>query len=199
MTKKLDREPVRRRPEDPPVTDAGHCANCGAALLPGQGADSRYCASCTAAWSRGPAPRKYVGMSMTVSHVNVFVEDLDRAKAFYTEKLGFEVRSDATLDGFRWLTVGPKDQPDLNILLTRPQAPMFSEEDAQALLRLVAKGVMGAGVIETNDVRRAYEELKGKGVTFLQEPADRPYGIEALFRDDSGNWFSLNQHKRHGG
>jgi len=80
-----------------------------------------------------------------LSHVNVFVEDQDRAKAFYTEKLGFEVRSDATLDGFRWLTVGPKDQPDLNILLARPQPPMFSEEDAQALLRLVAKGVMGAG------------------------------------------------------
>ena len=88
-----------------------------------------------------------------VSHVNVFVEDQDRAKAFYTEKLGFEVRSDTTMDGFRWLTVGPKDQPDINILLARPQPPMFSEEDAQALLRLVAKGVMGAGVIETDDIR----------------------------------------------
>jgi catechol 2,3-dioxygenase-like lactoylglutathione lyase family enzyme len=137
-------------------------------------------------------------MIKKLSHVNVFVEDQDRAKAFYTEKLGFEVRSDATMDGFRWLTVGPKDQPDLNILLARPQPPMFSEEDAQALLRLVAKGVMGAGVIETDDIRTTYAELKGKGVTFLQEPAERPYGIEALFRDDSGNWFSLNQHKRYG-
>ena len=125
-----------------------------------------------------------------LSHVNVFVEDQDRAKAFYTEKLGFEVTSDATMDGFRWLTVGPKDQPDLNILLARPQPPMFSEEDAQTLLRLVAKGAMGAGVIETDDIRSTYEELKGK--------AERPYGIEALFRDDSGNWFSLNQHKRYG-
>ncbi len=137
-------------------------------------------------------------MIKKLSHVNVFVEDQDRAKAFYTEKLGFEARSDATMDGFRWLTVGPKDQPDLNILLARPQPPMFSEEDAQTLLRLVAKGVMGAGVIETDDIRTAYEELKGKGVTFLQEPAERPYGIEALFRDDSGNWFSLTQHKRYG-
>jgi len=142
--------------------------------------------------------RGSVRAMIKLSHVNVFVEDQDRAKAFYTEKLGFEVRSDATLDGFRWLTVGPKDQPDLNILLARPQPPMFSEEDAQALLRLVAKGVMGAGVIETDDIRTAYEDLKGKGVTFLQEPAERPYGIEALFRDDSGNWFSLNQHKRYG-
>ncbi|MBV9465835.1 MAG: VOC family protein [Solirubrobacterales bacterium] len=71
-------------------------------------------------------------------------------------------------------------------------------EDAQALLRLVAKGVIGAGVIETDDIRAAYEELKGKGVTFLQEPAERPYGIEAMFRDDSGNWFSLNQHQQYG-
>jgi len=98
-------------------------------------------------------------MIKKLSHVNVFVEDQDRAKAFYTEKLGFEVRSDTTMDGFRWLTVGPKDQPDLNILLAHPQPPMFSEEDAQALLRLVAKGVMGAGVIETDDIRTVYEEL----------------------------------------
>lgn len=132
-------------------------------------------------------------------NVNVFVEDQDRAKAFYTETLGFEVRSDVTLDEFRWLSVGPNDQPDLNIVLAHPQPPMFSEEDAQTLLGLVAKGVMGAGVFETNDIRSAYEELKAKGVTFLQEPVERPYGIEALFRDDSGNWFSLNQHKRHGG
>jgi catechol 2,3-dioxygenase-like lactoylglutathione lyase family enzyme len=134
-----------------------------------------------------------------LSHVNVFVVDPDRAKEFYTDKLGFEVRSDATMDGLRWLTVGPKDQLDLNILLARPQPPMFSEEDAETLLRLVAKGVMGAGVIETDDIQSAYEELKSKGVTFLQEPVERPYGIEAMFRDDSGNWFSLNQHKRWGG
>ena len=75
---------------------------------------------------------------------------------------------------------------------------MFNEEDAHALLRLVAKGVMGAGVIETDDIQTDYKELKGRGVTFLQEPAERPYGIEALFRDDSANWFSLNQHKRDG-
>ena len=130
-------------------------------------------------------------MIRKLSHVNVFVEDQDRAKAFYTEKLGFEVRNDATMDRFRWLTVGPKDQPDLNILLARPQPPMFSEEDAQTLLRLVAKGVMGAGVIETDDIRSTYEELKGKGVTFLQEPSDRPYGVEAVMRDNTGNWVVL--------
>ena len=137
-------------------------------------------------------------MISRLNHVNVFVLDQDRAKAFYTETLGFELRNDAVLDGFRWLTVGPKDQPDLNILLARPQPPMFSDEDAQVLRQLVAKGAMGGGVFETDDIRTAYEELKSNGVTFLQEPAERPYGIEALFRDDSGNWFSLNQHKRYG-
>jgi predicted enzyme related to lactoylglutathione lyase len=128
-----------------------------------------------------------------VSHMNVFVLDQERAKEFYTATLGFEVRNDVSLDGFRWLTVGPRDQPDLNILLARPDPPMFSEEDAQLLRSLVAKGSMAGGVIETDDCRATYEHLKERGVTFLQEPAERPYGIEALFRDDSGNWFSLTQ------
>ncbi len=134
-------------------------------------------------------------MITKLSHVNVFVLDQERAKEFYTEKLGFEVRNDAKLDGMRWLTVGPKGQPDLNILLAHPAPPMFSEEDAAALRALVAKGAMAGGVIDTDDCRRDYEQLKAKGVTFLQEPADRPYGVEALLRDDSGNWFSLTQRK----
>jgi len=132
-------------------------------------------------------------MLKRILHVNVFVLDQDRAKDFYTQKLGFEVRTDTTMDGFRWLTVGLNGQPDLNILLARPAPPMFSEEDARSLRELIAKGSMAGGVIETDDCRAAYEDLKAKGVTFLQPPADRPYGVEALFRDDSGNWFSLTQ------
>lgn len=134
-------------------------------------------------------------MIRKLSHVNVFVLDQDRALAFYTEKLGFEVRTDVTMDGMRWLTVGPRDQPDLNVLLAKPAPPMFSEEDAAALRGLVAKGAMAGGVIQTDDCRKSYEELKARGVEFLQEPAERPYGIEALLRDDSGNWFSLTQPK----
>jgi catechol 2,3-dioxygenase-like lactoylglutathione lyase family enzyme len=134
-------------------------------------------------------------MISKMNHVSVFVLDQDRAKRFYTETLGFEVRSDAVLDGFRWLTVGPKDQPDLNILLTYPAPPMFSPEDAEVVRSLVAKGSLGGGVFETRDCQATYDELVGKGVTFLQEPNERPYGIEALFRDDSGNWFSLTQPK----
>jgi catechol 2,3-dioxygenase-like lactoylglutathione lyase family enzyme len=132
-------------------------------------------------------------MNTKLSHVNLFVLDQDRAKSFYTEKLGFEVRNDVSMDGFRWLTVGPKGQPDINVLLARPAPPMFSAEDAEALRGLVAKGAMAGGVIDTDDCRRSYEELKARGVEFIQEPAERPYGIEALFRDDSGNWFSLRQ------
>ena len=132
-------------------------------------------------------------MITKVSHVNIFVLDQDRAKKFYTEKLGFEVRTDQMIEGFRWLTVGPKGQPDLNVLLARPSPPMFSEADAEALRGLVAKGSMAGGVTETDDCRRTTAELKAKGVTILQEPAERPYGVEALFRDDSGNWFSLTQ------
>jgi catechol 2,3-dioxygenase-like lactoylglutathione lyase family enzyme len=128
-----------------------------------------------------------------LSHVNVFVLDQDRAKKFYTEMLGFEVRMDTNMDGFRWLTVGPKGQPDISVLLAKPAPPMFSEDDAAALRALIAKGAMAGGVIETDDCRGTYAELKKKGVTFLQEPAERPYGIEALLRDDSGNWFSLTE------
>jgi catechol 2,3-dioxygenase-like lactoylglutathione lyase family enzyme len=137
-------------------------------------------------------------MISRLNHVSIFVLDQDRAKDFYTEKLGFEVRSDATLDGFRWLTVGSPNQKDLDILLAYPAPPMFSEEDAEVVRGLVAKGALGGGVFGTNDVQKDFEHLSAKGVTFLQEPADRPYGIEALFRDDSGTWFSLTQPKWQG-
>ena len=132
-------------------------------------------------------------MITQISHVNVYVLDQDRALDFYTNTLGFELRTDATMDGFRWLTVGPKGQPDTAFLLAYPAPPMFAPDDAEAVRQLVAKGAFGGGVLETDDCRATFEELKGKGVTFLQEPADRPYGVEALFRDDSGNWFSLTQ------
>jgi catechol 2,3-dioxygenase-like lactoylglutathione lyase family enzyme len=134
-------------------------------------------------------------MIIRLNTVTVFVLDQDRAMRFYTEQLGFEVRSDAVLDGFRWLTVGPKDQPHLNILLAYPGPPMFSPEDAETVRALVAKGSLGGGVFETADCRATYEELSAGGVNFIQEPAERPYGVEALFRDDSGNWFSLTQPK----
>ena len=134
-----------------------------------------------------------------ITHTVVYVLDQDRALRFYTEQLGFEVRADSTLDGFRWLTVGPQEQTDISIMIASPSPPMFSAEDGDAVKELVAKGVFCGGVVETSDCRATYEELRAKGVTFIQEPADRPYGIEAVFRDDSGNWFSLTQSKRFAG
>jgi catechol 2,3-dioxygenase-like lactoylglutathione lyase family enzyme len=129
-----------------------------------------------------------------LSHAGVPVLDQDSAKAFYTEKLGFEIRTDQTVDGFRWLTVGPKDQKDLEFILFSPGPPMHDAETGATIRSLVAKGAIGGGVWETDDIHATYQELKAKGVVFLQEPAERPYGIEAIFRDDSGNWFSLSQH-----
>lgn len=133
-------------------------------------------------------------MITRLSHAGVSVLDYDSAKAFYTEKLGFDVRNDVEMDGFRWLTVSPPGQPDMEFILTRPGPPMHDEETAAQLRSLVAKGALNGGVWATDDCRKTFEELSARGVVFLQEPAERPYGIEAVFRDDSGNWFSLTEY-----
>lgn len=134
-------------------------------------------------------------MIQRLSHVSIYVIDQEAARDFYVNKLGFEIRTDATMDnGFRWLTVGPKGQPDLEIVLmpTAP-GPMMDQETSDLLRTLIRKGVMGAGVMDTADCRKTFEELKARGVEFTQPPTERFYGIEALLKDNSGNWFSLSQ------
>ena len=135
-------------------------------------------------------------MIRRMSHATVFVSNQDEALQFYRDKLGFEVRTDAKVsDEFRWLTVGPKDQPDFEIVLMEPKPGMLMDEATASQLRsIMAKGVLGAGVFNTEDCRKTYEELKSRGVQFVSEPAERPYGIEAVFKDNTGNWFSLTQH-----
>jgi catechol 2,3-dioxygenase-like lactoylglutathione lyase family enzyme len=130
------------------------------------------------------------------SHSTLYVTDQERALAFYTEKLGFEVREDARLGDFRWLTVAPKTQPDAAIILylLKP-GPMMDAESCAALRGLVEKGVVGGGVLQTDDCHRTYEELRAKGVDFVSPPREMPYGIEAVFRDDSGNFWSMGQKK----
>ncbi|MGW0557040.1 VOC family protein [Streptomyces sp. NPDC002926] len=130
----------------------------------------------------------------------VWVLDQDRAKEFYTQKLGLEVRTDMTLGdgGMRWLTVGAKDQPDVELTLMVPGAPAMDPEAAEAMKTLISKGVMGAGVLATDDVHGDYEKLKARGVEFLQPPQERPYGTEAILRDDSGNWYSFTQQRESG-
>jgi catechol 2,3-dioxygenase-like lactoylglutathione lyase family enzyme len=124
-------------------------------------------------------------------HIGIWVADQDRALKFYTENLGYQVHTDADMGGARWLTVTHPRQPDLEVILGRPGPPMLSEEDAEAILKLLAKGSLGAGVMRCDDIRATYRELSDKGVEFIQPPTERPYGIEALFRDSEGNWYSL--------
>ena len=98
-------------------------------------------------------------------------------------------------NGFRWLTVSPKGQPDLEVILMSTTNPKMDAETAEMLRTLVRKGVLGSGVLETADCQKTYEDLKAKGVEFLSPPTERFYGIEALLRDNSGNWFSMTQRK----
>jgi catechol 2,3-dioxygenase-like lactoylglutathione lyase family enzyme len=139
-------------------------------------------------------------MITKLSHTTIYVLDQDSAKDFYVNKLGFEVRQDITMgeefegsgQGFRWLTVGPPSQPDASYILA-DCGMGHSPENTAELRALVAKGAIGPGVFATDDCHKTYAELVERGVVFLSEPAERPYGIEAVFRDDSGNWFSLTQ------
>jgi len=132
-------------------------------------------------------------MITKLSHTTIWVLDQDEALEFFTEKLGFEVNTDATMDDFRWLTVSPPNQPDHELILLVPGPPMMDEESAEQVKALVAKGVLGPGAFESDNCRGTYTELSGRGVNFLSEPTERFYGIEATFRDNSGNWFSMSE------
>jgi catechol 2,3-dioxygenase-like lactoylglutathione lyase family enzyme len=135
-------------------------------------------------------------MIARLSHATIYVEDQDTALAFYRDKLGFEVRADFKTDDFRWTTVGPKSQKDVEIILMEPKlGPMYDEETVSQLKSLIKKGALGAGVFYTDDCRKTYEELSARGVEFVSEPADKFYGVEAMMKDNSGNWFSLTQPK----
>ena len=136
-------------------------------------------------------------MLKQLTHVNQWVHDQDEALAFYTETLGLELREDVTmpeLGDFRWLSVGPVGQPDVAIVLMAvPGPPVFDEETAEALKTLVAKGAAGGLFFMTEDIKGTYEELVKRGVEFSQPPEQRPYGVDAGFRDPSGNHMRVMQ------
>jgi catechol 2,3-dioxygenase-like lactoylglutathione lyase family enzyme len=143
-------------------------------------------------------------MIQRMSHSAIFVLDQDVAKDFYVNKLGFEVNMDQSMpNGFRWLTVSPKGQPDLQIILMKVAPSPFDvanvqkiqPQDVETIGGLMKKGAFGAGVFQTADCRKTYEEMKAKGVEFLSPPKDQFYGVEAVFRDPFGNWFSMTQPK----
>ncbi len=130
-------------------------------------------------------------MLKNLTNVNVWVHDQDEALAFYTEKLGMELRDDVTvpeMGNFRWLTVGLPGQKDVALaLMAVPGPPVFDEETRQQITALMAKGAAGGLFFSTDECKAAYEELKKRGVEFQQEPTEQPYGIDAGFRDPSGN------------
>ena len=134
---------------------------------------------------------------MKVANTQLWVHDQDEALAFYTEKLGMEVRNDVTLPemgDFRWLTVGPPGQEDVSItLMAIPGPPVMDDESAEQLKTVMAKGFAGTVFLTTEDCQASYEELKGRGVEFTETPEERPYGIDSGFRDPSGNSIRLTQ------
>jgi predicted enzyme related to lactoylglutathione lyase len=130
-------------------------------------------------------------MITSLATTQVWVHDQDEALAFYTDKLGFELREDVTvpeMGNFRWLTVGIPGQQDVAItLMAIPGPPVFDEQTRDELLSLMAKGAIGGLFFATDDCRGTFEELRSRGVEFTQEPVEQPYGIDAGFRDTSGN------------
>ncbi len=134
---------------------------------------------------------------LKIANAQLWVHDQDEALAFYTQKLGMEVRADVTvaeMGDFRWLTVAPAGQDDIAItLMAIPGAPIMDEETAEQVRELMAKGFAGTVFLTTDDVHASYEELKARGVEFSEQPEERPYGIDSSFRDPSGNNFRLTQ------
>ena len=134
---------------------------------------------------------------MKIANAQLWVHDQDEALGFWTNKVGMEVRRDVTLPemgNFRWLTVSPSGQDDFSItLMAIPGPPVMDAETGEQVKNLMAKGFAGTVFLQTDDIRSDYEELKSRGVEFTEEPEERPYGIDAGFRDPSGNSIRITQ------
>ena len=132
-----------------------------------------------------------------IANTQLWVHDQDEALAFYTDKVGLEVRADVTvpeMGNFRWLAVAPAGQQEVAIVLMAiPGPPVMDAETADQIRNLMAKGFAGTIFLTTDDVQASYEELKGRGVDFVEQPEERPYGIDSAFRDPSGNNIRLTQ------
>jgi catechol 2,3-dioxygenase-like lactoylglutathione lyase family enzyme len=130
---------------------------------------------------------------LKISHLCLFVHDQDEALAFYRDKVGFEPREDVTMEGFRWLTLTPPDQPDVEISLIDPAATPLAADLTAKVRELMAAGALAGPILQTDDCRATYERLSERGVEFTEEPNERFYGIDAAFRDPSGNGWRLVQ------
>lgn len=133
-------------------------------------------------------------MITRLAHASIYVLNQESARDFYVNKLGFTEKMNIPIgDGSFWLTVSPKEQPDLEITLMPINTG--NKEVAERLSEMISNGTFGFGVFETKDIYATYQELKDKGVAFSKAPTEEFYGVEAMFKDDSGNWFSLVQQK----
>ena len=133
-------------------------------------------------------------MITKMTHSTVYVLDQERARDFYVNKLGFKIVTDVPMpNNDRWLTVTPPNQPGFEIVLSPVSRGIFSKENAETLKELVKSGTFGVAVFTCDDIYATYEELMAKGVEFTKSPTKEFYGTEAIFKDDSGNWFSLAQ------
>lgn len=132
-------------------------------------------------------------MLQNIAITTVWTTDQARDLAFFVDTLGFEVRADIPMGDVRWVTVGVPGQSDMELALMPTEGPGLDPESAEMLTTLVTKGALSGGVVRTDDCRAEHARLLGQGVDFIQEPQERPYGIEAIFRDPSGNWYSLTQ------
>lgn len=132
-------------------------------------------------------------MIQRLSHATVWCRDQEASRAFYADKLGFEVKQDQTMGDFRWVTVGPPGTDLELVLMPIDSGPAVDGEASEHLGRLLDAGALGTGVFETDDCTATHRELAAKGVEFVSEPTEQPYGIEAVLKDNSGNWFSLRQ------
>lgn len=133
-------------------------------------------------------------MYNAISHHSIFVLDQDEALDFYVNKLGLEVKNDVDLGFMRWLTVGVPGEPGREILLERPGPPAMDEATAGQVRELLTKGATGlAFILNTDDCRKTYEELRGRDVEFTQEPTEQSYGIDCALRDPFGNHIRIGQ------
>jgi uncharacterized glyoxalase superfamily protein PhnB len=134
---------------------------------------------------------------MKIANAQLWVQDQEEALKFWTEKVGFEVRADVTMPemgDFRWLTVSPPGQEDVSIVLMAiPGEPMMDSLTQSQVRDLAAKGFAGTVFLTTDDCRADYERLVANGIEFSEAPEERPYGIDAGFRDPSGNAIRLTQ------
>jgi catechol 2,3-dioxygenase-like lactoylglutathione lyase family enzyme len=135
-------------------------------------------------------------MNQAIGVVGLYVRDQDEAVAFYVDKVGFRVHTDARNGNYRWLTVQHPEQPSFQLGLFAPDQPMFDAATVQSLREIVAKGAMPPLVLVVDDCRAAYETMRSNGVEFTQEPVERYGSVDTSFRDPSGNGWKMIQARR---